>query len=542
MTSHTGAHPKQPASTVRRAEGAILAILALIAGVLLVGINSAAAAVEAAKSADRFVDSIGVNTHFGNAIYTGGNAYADPGIEAKLAELGVRHIRDHSWNDTALGIVDSLSATYGIRGNLILGETSRSPADLVNLLKAHPGYEAIEGLNEPDFNTRSYNGFTDSPSTNSYPATRAFQNDMFAAINADPQTQNVTVLSPAMGGSSKSQYLAPISFDVAAMHSYPSAREPSFNLDANISNLATLRGTKPLMSTETGYYNNPVQFGWIPENLAAKYVPRLYAEYFNRGIDRTYLYELANQGPDTTDREQNFGLLRFDLSEKPAFTALKNLIDLVKDPTAAPFTAHSLSYSLPGSSTLHHTLLEKSDGTFYLMVWQEVPVFNRTANNNQGAEITNAPLALTLTLSTDIAQARVFLPNNSSSPISTYGHTSAIGLSVLDQMTIVELTPSDALGDFNHDRVIDAADYNVWRKGFGTLYTQTDYDHWRAHFGQTTGTGSIVTTVPEPPSIVLLVAAAALMAKRRLRLQHCRKPGPPPRPLRHDAPHPPHRP
>ena len=71
---------------------------------------------------------------------------------------------------------------------------SRSPADLVNLLKAHPGYEAIEGLNEPDANTRSYNGFTDNPGANSYPATRAFQNDMFAAIKADPQTQSITVL------------------------------------------------------------------------------------------------------------------------------------------------------------------------------------------------------------------------------------------------------------------------------------------------------------------------------------------------------------
>ena len=61
--------------------------------------------------ADGFVDSIGVNTHFGNAIYTGGNAYADPGHRSQTRQLGVRHIRDHSWNDTALGIVDSLSAT-----------------------------------------------------------------------------------------------------------------------------------------------------------------------------------------------------------------------------------------------------------------------------------------------------------------------------------------------------------------------------------------------------------------------------------------------
>lgn len=441
----------------------------LVCSLLLFKTGSAAAAPEAARTADRFVDSIGVNTHFGNAIYTGGNAYADPNIEAKLAELGVRHIRDHSWNDTALGIVDSLSANYGIRGNLILGETSRSPADLVNLLKAHPGYEAIEGLNEPDFNTRSYNGFTDSPSTNSYPATRAFQNDMFAAINADPQTQNVTVLSPAMGGSTKSQYLAPISFDVAAMHSYPSAREPTFNLDTNISNMATLRGTpaKPLMSTETGYYNNPVQFGWIPENLAAKYIPRLYAEYFNRGIDRAYLYEFANQGPDTTDREQNFGLVRFDLSEKPAFTALKNLIDLVKEPGAPSFTPASLSYTLTSSSSLssvHHTLVQKSDGTFYLMFWQEVPVFNRTTNNNQGAEITNAPISATLTLTTGIAQARLFQPNNSSNPNATYSNPTTISLSIPDQMLIIQLTP---------------------------------------------------TAVPEPSSIFLLVATLAMTALRR---------------------------
>src|SRR3954467_13039837 len=147
---------------------------------------------------------------------------------------------------------------------------------------------------------------------------------------------------------------------------------------------ATLRGppAKPLMSTETGYYNNPVQFGWIPEHLAAKYIPRLYAEYFNRNIDRAYLYEFANQGPDTTDREQNFGLVRFDLSEKPGYTALKNLIDLTEEPGAPTFAPHSLSYSLAGSNTsVHHTLLEKSNGTFYLMVWQDLPVFNRTANN-----------------------------------------------------------------------------------------------------------------------------------------------------------------
>src|SRR5207249_6246705 len=98
----------------------------------------ARAAVEQAKSADAFVDSIGINTHYGNSIFVGGNAYANPLIDAKLGDLGIRHLRDHSYNDEALAKIDSLNATYGIKANLILGETTRTPADLVNILKVHP--------------------------------------------------------------------------------------------------------------------------------------------------------------------------------------------------------------------------------------------------------------------------------------------------------------------------------------------------------------------------------------------------------------------
>jgi hypothetical protein len=67
-------------------------------------------------------------------------------------------------------------------------------------------------------------------------------------------------------------------------------------------------------------------------------------------------------------------------------------------------------------------------------------------------------------------------------------------------------------GDFNNDRKVDTADYVVWRKGFGTTYTQADYDVWRAHFGQATGGGSSVNTnaaVPEPATVLLLMFAAA---------------------------------
>jgi hypothetical protein len=72
-------------------------------------------------------------------------------------------------------------------------------------------------------------------------------------------------------------------------------------------------------------------------------------------------------------------------------------------------------------------------------------------------------------------------------------------------------------GDFNDDGIVDAADYSVWRKGLGTIYTLEQYDEWREHFGQTAGAGggSIVNSsstpaVPEPAGLVLALLAVIM--------------------------------
>jgi hypothetical protein len=86
----------------------------------------------------------------------------------------------------------------------------------------------------------------------------------------------------------------------------------------------------------------------------------------------------------------------------------------------------------------------------------------------------------------------------------------AIGLAsaMFDNFSIQAVVP----GDFNNSGTVDAADYVVWRKGLGTTYTRTDYDVWRAHFGQTAGSGTgagVNAAVPEPATMVMLMFATA---------------------------------
>ena len=87
------------------------------------------------------------------------------------------------------------------------------------------------------------------------------------------------------------------------MHSYPGEQRSLNGLySVNIPLLSQVVGGKPLCATETGYHTavnstENVQPG-VSEAAQAKYVPRLFMEYFNAGVRQTFNYELLDEWPD----------------------------------------------------------------------------------------------------------------------------------------------------------------------------------------------------------------------------------------------------
>lgn len=68
-------------------------------------------------------------------------------------------------------------------------------------------------------------------------------------------------------------------------------------------------------------------------------------------------------------------------------------------------------------------------------------------------------------------------------------------------------------GDFDQNGAVEPADFVIWCKYLSTVYSQSDYDAWRAHFGIHAGAGaSLAANIPEPNSLLLLLAASATLA------------------------------
>ncbi len=391
------------------------ALLAAGAGSPLAG-RAAAATATAAKPADSFVDSIGVNTHTAYDWTAYGSGFDL--VKQRLSELGVRHIREVLVPEKPEQYqrLNELAA-IGIRSTLVLGDPANGSEGLSELVSTASGelagsLDALEGPNE--FDSRGGSGWA--------PQLAAYQQQLYSEAKADPALSGVPVVGPSILHRSSQEELGNVSgsLDYGNIHPYPFGEPPESNIESQLAKATLNSGGKPVMATESGYntaLNSHEEHPPVSEAAMATYMPRLFLSYFESGIARTFSYELVDEkpNPDLSEQEEHFGLLRNDFSEKPAFIALRNLIEIVKDPGPA-FAPSSLAYSTGGDTTdLHQVLLQKRDGSFYLALWRASSVWNLDQRTPIAAS--SEPVELELPAST--ARVDRYLPNVSTAPLNS---------------------------------------------------------------------------------------------------------------------------
>jgi hypothetical protein len=320
-------------------------------------------------AADRLVDSVGVNIHlhYNQTLYYENFDL----VKRRLVELKIRHVRD--------GLIDTEWPDYferhnalgraGVKGIFIVG-----PGVTDRVLQEFPArvsasFEGYDGPNEYD-------------SSGKQDWAGAVRDTMrrVRAVQQRAAFPRFTVYGPSVTTAAAYATLGDLSpwFDRATMHNYLAGRNPGVagwgdagygSIAWNLALARKVAGTKSIVTTETGYHTGPPGVDWIPEYVASIYLPRLLLEQFRMGIERTYIYELCDEGGDT------YGLLTSEGLPKPAFAAVRHLLQLLSDP-GPPITPRPLRYALTSGPDVRHMSFSKRDGTSYVAMWIERPVFD----------------------------------------------------------------------------------------------------------------------------------------------------------------------
>ena len=419
--------------------------------------------VETARSAADFTTSAGINTHLG---------YSDsvywqkwPMVRDRLLELGVSHIRDGTFAAGYPDVIGPLvAARYnelgakGIKGNLLVGhEQAMTPITLqqrLNWVRENVAdfTLSIEGSNEFD---------THGGDPGRIESLRAMQCEIHRRVKGDP----LLASKPVVGSSSGNFHSDEIWYgeigdlsrclDKGNLHPYSGSDPPHRRLSRDLSVAMTwaraVFGDKPLWATESGYWNT-THSGGVSEAAAATYVPRAFLENFRRGIERTQAYELIDLDTGSDQVIDNYGLLRSDGSRKPAFTALRNLLAIVKDTAPASgrlgfgiVCTANCRYGDPNAyptedGPIRHVLLRHSTGAYFLAVWSESQVWDaRRTDTPKPAQ------SFRLQLSEAPAKVEIFAPDEGTAPVSPDTSGSQIISTVApDAVRLIKITPAAA--------------------------------------------------------------------------------------------------
>jgi hypothetical protein len=387
---------------------------------------------ETPRSADAFVDSAGVNVHLSNFGTLYGNINA---VTSLLEGLGVRHIRD----GTAIGqpsvcADDVQLAAAGIHIDLITATNLSMPALQAWATCLGPAIDTIEGPNEYDL----------SGDPNWVANLSAYAGLLY------PSMKPATILAPAV--TSEQNFIAlgslATSVDEGNMHDYFAARNPGTpgwggtdaygtygSIAYNIALAAVESGGKPVVATETGYSDATDQYA-VPAATKLRYTLRTLLEHWNAGVTRTYFYELADEG--AAPPFSHYGLTDATGTPKPAYVGLKNLLSHLADPGGS-FPATPLAYTLGAASSVHHTLLQKRNGHYVLILWVEQPEWD--PNTSTALTVATQTATLTFAKIPSAVAATTFDNGGNVATTSVAASGGKVTLQITASPTIVDITP-----------------------------------------------------------------------------------------------------
>jgi hypothetical protein len=178
----------------------------------------------------------------------------------------------------------------------------------------------------------------------------------------------------------------------------------------------------PRVTTETGW--GTLGAGSLTELQQGKLLLNVYMAQFKRGWSYTFIYQMIdNQGGDTA----GFGLFHADNTPKLAATYIHNLTTILADNSS--FTPGALNYSIPSEpATVHDLLLQKSNGTFYLAVWDE--------------RSTGIMDPVTVNLGGTHASVTVYDPTVGTTAVRTLSNVSSVSLTLSDHPLILAISGS----------------------------------------------------------------------------------------------------
>ena len=425
------------------------------------------------RAADDFVDSIGMNGLGGPYVYHYGGERQKLYNTTPVAPqylLGVRHTRYEFRPDSDLFPLIRLAQEQGIRINALVSWLwTDTPAnknaritDALPWLHRMPAgsIDAIEGNNEADmpFESGDYTRYASSMQ-----AAQENQRELYRAVKADPQFKNIPIIAWTLGknwpwgGNIGYGAFTSTDYDYESMHSYPagdtisdSLLTPGHNQWLKVAHSIASPGAaaKPIIATETGFTRRmvgPNKKEYNSELAQAKTIPILLAENFRRGVKRTFIYAVGGEPAWSMDAHD-------DGTPLPAGRAVSFFTAMLGEARWKPaaqtwsvpkFKLDALMFSLSAApASVHSLTLEKSDHTFYLLLWNDVIVWD----GKNFKDIQNPPVPVTAEFKTPLAGATIFTMNADGSYISraaalsgTAGHQT-LKVEAPDSLLLIRLT------------------------------------------------------------------------------------------------------